>query len=244
MRGHWNFCENKAGTEVGLDYDGSFAEHMVLPGRFVHRIPEGMSFDRAVVIEPLACVLNNVRATRVQAEDAVCILGAGPMGVLSAMVCRLFGASVTLVEPDTHRRDLAAQILGFAPDPIRIVTEPSSAQFDVVLDTVGSQLEAALRVAANRGRVGIVGFNDKATATVAPLSILQRGLTIIGAGDYSGSIFPEAISLADRLPLERLVTHRFPLAAHENAFEALSATTDANGYGAMKVVLQSWAGAS
>ncbi|MCP9975770.1 alcohol dehydrogenase catalytic domain-containing protein [Streptomyces somaliensis] len=67
LEGHWNFCRNKAGTEVGLDLDGAFAEYIRLPERFIHRMPDGMDFDRASVVEPLACALNNLEAGRLQA---------------------------------------------------------------------------------------------------------------------------------------------------------------------------------
>jgi fructokinase len=107
----------------------------------------------------------------------------------------------------------------------------------VAFDTVGNQLGAAIDAVANQDRIVIVGFNDQASVNIAPLRILQRGLTIIGAGDYNGNIFPEAIDLAKRLPPERLITHRFPLEDHKKAFALLSATNTSRGYGAMKVLL-------
>jgi threonine dehydrogenase-like Zn-dependent dehydrogenase len=240
MRGEWNFCVNKSGTEVGLDYDGSFADYMVLPCRFVHLIPDTMSSDRAVVIEPLACVLNNLEAGDVRATDNVSIIGAGPMGVLTAMLCRKAGATVALFDNDLARRELAEHILDFDNTPVQMFVESATMpSANVVFDTVGTQLETAMGIVADQGRIVVVGFNDKATANVAPLAILQRGLTIVGAGDYNGRIFPRAINLAEKLPLERLITHHFPLEDHSDAFDLLSATGTKHGYGAMKVVLTS-----
>lgn len=239
LRGHGDFCVNKAGTEVGLDLDGGFAEYLRLPERFVHAVPEDMDFDRAVAVEPLACALNNIEAGRLEAGETAVIVGGGPVGVVCAMAARHYGARVLLIEPDPYRRELCREVL--AQDGGRVsVHTPDEAGLagrgDVVVDTVGNLLEQSLAYAAARGRVVIMGYDSKASATVRPLEILQRGLQIIGAGDYNGRLFPKAIELARWLPLERLVTHRFPLEEHEVAFAALAAAPG-TPYSALKVVL-------
>ncbi|GGZ63128.1 zinc-dependent alcohol dehydrogenase [Streptomyces subrutilus] len=241
LEGHWNFCERKAGTEVGLDYDGSFAEFIRLPELFCHAIPDGMSFDRAVVVEPLACALNNIEAGRLTAGESAVVVGGGPMGVVTAMAAQLYGARVLLVEPDPIRRRLDREVFD-APDFGGRVTvhTPDDTELagrgDLVVDSVGNLLEQSIGYAAVRGRVVIMGFNSNATATVRPLALLQRGLQIIGAGDYNSQIFPKAVELARTLPLERVVTHHFALADHEEAFKALAAVPGAE-YSALKVVL-------
>ncbi|MFJ8015735.1 zinc-binding dehydrogenase [Streptomyces sp. NPDC096339] len=241
LEGHWNFCGHKAGTEVGLDYDGSFAEFIRLPELFCHAIPDGMSFDRAVVVEPLACALNNIEAGGLAPGETAVVVGAGPMGVVTAMAARLYGASVLLVEPDPVRRRLAQEVFD-APEfagrvSLHTPDEPELAERgDLVVDSVGNLLEQSIGYAAVRGRVVVMGFNSNASATVRPLALLQRGLRIIGAGDYNSMIFPRAVELARRLPLERVVTHRFALADHEEAFKALAAVPGAQ-YAALKVVL-------
>ncbi|MFI2238468.1 zinc-binding dehydrogenase [Streptomyces chrestomyceticus] len=240
LRGHWDFCANKAGTEVGLDLDGAFAEFIRLPERFVHTLPEGMDFDRAVVVEPLACALNNIEAGRLEAGETAVIVGGGPVGVVCAMAARHYGARVLLIEPDPYRQELCREVFAQDGDGRVTVHTPDEGELarrgDVVVDTVGSLLEPSLEYAAARGRVVIMGYNSKASATVRPLEILQRGLQIIGAGDYNSQLFPKAIELARWLPLERLVTHRFPLERHEEAFAALAAAPG-TPYSALKVVL-------
>ncbi|MFI1166149.1 zinc-binding dehydrogenase [Streptomyces sp. NPDC020801] len=241
LEGHWNFCGNKAGTEVGLDYDGSFAEFMRLPELFCHAIPDRMSFDRAVVVEPLACALNNIEAGRLQPGEIAVIVGGGPMGAVTAMAAARYGARVLVVEPDPVRQSLDREIFAapefegrisvHAPDDVELTHRAH-----LVVDSVGNLLEQSLGYATQRGRVVVMGFNSNATATVRPLEILQRGLQIIGAGDYNSMIFPKAVELARSIPLERLITHRFPLEDHAEAFKALAAVPGAD-YAALKVVL-------
>ncbi|MEU3777772.1 alcohol dehydrogenase catalytic domain-containing protein [Streptomyces sp. NPDC032472] len=241
LEGHWNFCRHKAGTEVGLDYDGSFAEFMRLPELFCHAIPDGMSFNRAVVVEPLACALNNIEAGRLAAGETAVVVGGGPMGVVTAMAAQLHGARVHLVEPDPVRRALDQEVFDTPEFAGRVTLhtpdDPGlTERGDLVVDSVGNLLEQSLAYAAVRGRVVVMGFDNKASATVRPLTLLQRGLQIIGAGDYNSMIFPKAVELARQLPLERVVTHRFGLADHEEAFRVLAAVPGAE-YAALKVLL-------
>ncbi|MFI1016692.1 zinc-binding dehydrogenase [Streptomyces sp. NPDC020965] len=235
LRGDTNFCADKAGNEVGLDSDGAFAEYVRLPARLFHTVPDGMDPDRAVLVEPLACVLNNLAAGQLRAGETAVVVGGGPMGVVCAMAAHHYGARVLLVEPDAYRRDRCRSL--FTRPPVggerfsaHAPTETALAACgDVVVDTVGGLLEQSLTYAAPRGRVVVMGYDSLATATVRPLDILLGGLRIVGAGDYNSAMFPRAIELARWLPLERLITHRFPLEEHAAALAALAADPVAPG---------------
>ncbi|MFK4149692.1 zinc-binding dehydrogenase [Streptomyces sp. NPDC004065] len=235
-------CENKTGTEVGLDRDGSYADYIVLPDKFVHRLPDGMSWDRAVVVEPLACVLNNLDAASIVPGETVTVLGAGPIGLVTAMTALHLGSGVLLVETDPFRRELAAKLLHDLPARAPLtVTTPGAAgpapRSRTVIDTVGSLLDTALRLVDTAGTVVIMGFDDRARVTVQPLDILRRGLRIVGAGDYNAPSFPRALALAEHLPLERVITHHIPLDEHQRALELIGVT--GHGYQGAKVVIVS-----
>ena len=241
-RGALNFCLNKAGNELGIDRDGAFAQYLLLEERFLHAIPDGMSDDRAVLIEPLTCVLNNLQAARLRQADDVLVLGAGPIGVLTALVADQFASRVCLAEPDPYRRGAAAAYFASVAGCAVRLDEPGelTPRFaSLVVDTVGSLLEHACELAQNMGRVVVMGFDAGARGEVRPLELLQRGLTIVGAGDYNSLIFPQAIELARRLPLEGIVTHHVPLAQFADALAALGlATGPGRRYAGLKVVLQ------
>ncbi|GAB6903913.1 zinc-dependent alcohol dehydrogenase [Kineosporia succinea] len=233
-RGATNHCLNKSGTEVGVDRDGTFAEFVVLPERFVSPLPANLPFRRAVLIEPLACVLNNVRAGGVGYDDVVVVLGAGPIGMLVAAVCERLARRVVVVEADPYRLDLARSRFRRVVSPAEDVGEAPS----VVVETTGNHLDEALGLVADGGRVVVMGFDDSYTSQVTPLRLTNRGISVIGAGDYPAEVFPQAVDLIGGLDLPELVTHEFPLADHEAAFGALSVL----GYSAMKVVIRSDAG--
>lgn len=195
LRGKRNHCLNKAGTEVGIDRDGSYAEYIVLEDLFLHLIPSDTSDDRAVLIEPLACVLNNIDAARMTPASTVTVLGGGPIGLLCVLVLAHFGHPVTLVEQDTYRRSFATTFLDGVPEnSVRIVGADELGQLpgtDVVIDTVGGLLDKALAHVSAGGLVVIMGFDSRAAVTVRPLEILQRGISIVGAMTSSRKCFPE-----------------------------------------------------
>ncbi|MEU4953176.1 zinc-dependent alcohol dehydrogenase [Streptomyces lavendulae] len=270
-RGATNFCRHKAGTEVGVDRDGTYAEAVTLPERFVERIPAGLPFRSAVLIEPLACVLNNVESASVTFDDTVVVLGAGPIGMLTALVAARRARRVTVAEPDGYRLEQAREqfthVVDVAgTDPAEAVVKASGGERpSVVFDTTGTGLDAALRLVDDGGRVVVMGFDDTYTVPLHPLRLTNRGIRLIGAGDYRADIFPVAVDLAAELGgprrpgagagtvpvLERLVTHEFPLDRHAEAFAALGGLTQDDGYdgtgrppgyAALKVVIRSHPG--
>lgn len=240
-RGVMAHCQAKEGREVGVDRDGTMTGYIVLPERFVHRMPAGMAYRRAVLVEPLACVLNNLSAARPRWDDRILILGAGPIGALCAMVLASRGARVSVVERDPRRAELARDVL---PRGVSVAGGPASASRpDVVIDTVGTLLEDALDAIENDGTIVVMGEREGAVAKVGLRSLVTRGIRIIGAGPYPPSAFEFALDLAAELPLESLITHALPLERYTQAFGLLGATFPPSlsppGYAAMKVLLVS-----
>ncbi|MEA2231532.1 MAG: hypothetical protein QOD83_1348 [Solirubrobacteraceae bacterium] len=246
-RGTMAHCEAKAGRELGVDCDGTMASSAVLHERFVHPLPAGMSLRRAVMIEPLACVLNNLAAAQLRPDDHVLVAGAGPIGALCALVLAARGARVAIVDRDPARAALARSALAPSVEVVDgIVGEYRNVQGrrpDVVVDTTGVLLEDALEAVADAGRIVVMGEREGAQATVALRSVVTRGIRIVGAGPYAPDAFELAIDLADDLPLEALVTHTLALERYEEAFRLLGVRLDGatqpGGYGAMKVLLVS-----
>jgi len=237
QRGELNFCINKTKNEIGIDRNGTFADAFVLEARFVHPIPDEMSFDRAVLIEPLVCALNNLTAGHVVCGETVAVLGAGPMGVLTAMLAAHMGASVRLIEVDAVRRRMALDML---PNDRCAVLSPDDAttagEIDLVVDAVGTLAETAIEMVRPNGRVVIMGFHAQAVCQIKPLHLLLNGIKLIGAGDYNSQQFPRGIELARHLPLETLITDRHPLDEYAAAFSKLC-PQPGQPYGAMKVLL-------
>ncbi|MGI9464020.1 MAG: zinc-dependent alcohol dehydrogenase [Aestuariivirgaceae bacterium] len=112
--GRENLCED-------LQYlNGAFAEYLLVPARFVERnthvIPEGLSFARAAITEPLACVLHGIEAcefARYASDDGpveAIIYGAGPIGLLFVAALAFAGHHVIVADPNPARLETAAAL--------------------------------------------------------------------------------------------------------------------------------------
>ena len=225
-RGKFNLCDNKVGKEVGVDMDGSFAEYIIMPDNFVYKIPDNMSFDKALLVEPLACVLSNARACNLSVEDSVVILGAGPIGLVFAMVAQKVAKNLTIVEKNSYRIEFAKKIFDNVLDSSDrsykdiVKSINNNRKPNLVVDTTGVLLEDALEIVDKGGRIVLMGFNSKYRANISPLYITNNAIQIIGAGDYN-SVFSEAIALAENYELETLITHKLSLEEYEKAFSML-----------------------
>jgi threonine dehydrogenase-like Zn-dependent dehydrogenase len=126
----------------------------------------------------------------------------------------LAGVRVGVVEPSEERAQLA-RALG---------AEDVDESAEIVVDAVGSQLEAALGRVARGGRILLFGVNERARADVAQADVTRNELTIIGS--FVGQdVFPDAIRLLEggRLELQPLVSHRIGLEELPAAVEELRA---------------------
>lgn len=244
--GRFNFCANKVGTEVGVDRDGTFTRYIRLPCKFLYKIPPDMSFERAVLVEPLACVLNNLEAANLQADDTVAVLGAGPIGMTVALMVQKLASRVIIVERHPVRVKSARQFFERVVDSaqekdwIQAAIDCNKKQKPrIVVDTTGILLCDAIELVDKGGNVVLMGFNSSYTATIKPLYLTNNGISLIGAGDYNQNI-QKSIHIAANLELERFVSHRFALGDYQTAFNLLNDDSYTSEKGVMKVLFEVW----
>lgn len=227
---------------IGVDVDGSFAEFVRASWEKVYRIPSGFPFQTAALVEPTAVALHAVARSGCKVGDHAVVLGAGPIGLLIAMVAKTAGASKVIVtEVLKHRLELAEK-LGFdVIDSARdeacseVLRKTSNRGVDIVFETAAvsqtaSQLISLIRP---RGRILIVGLY-KESPSVDLLSINFKEGEIMGSRVYSDADFEKAVDLvtSGRLNVDPLITDRLNLEDIKDGFELLE-----RGEGIMKVVL-------
>lgn len=239
-RGSMTVCPNQ--TSIGYDYDGGFAEFMIVPEKVLavdglNRIPEGLSFAEASVAEPFACAINAQELARVGVGDDVVVIGSGPIGCLHVRLARANGAArVTLVELNRDRLEQAAAIVKpdhticssdtDAVDDIAKLTEGRGVDVIITAAASGKAQEQALQMAARQGRISFFGGLPKDNPVIALDSNLvhYRELTIVGANGSSPAHNKRALALiADgSVPVADLITHRLPLRDVLSAIEIVS----------------------
>lgn len=208
---------------------GGMAERVYLsPTSVVHRVPDGLSPDLAV----LACAVfgNGVRWT-VQLGgsslgSAVVVLGCGPQGLACVAAARAAGAAAVVAvgrRSSEHRMELARTLGATATVPsdgegyaAAVVDALGGRRADVVVDTTGSPdgLLLAVPVAAKGGVVVAAGQSGAATQPVVLDDVVEREIAILGANSHDTRAVGPALHLlaTSDLPFEAMITHRLPLA--------------------------------
>jgi threonine dehydrogenase-like Zn-dependent dehydrogenase len=236
------------GLQTGYcsDTGGGWGRVLVAHRSQVHPVPDQLSDQAAVMVEPLACSIHAVLRGRVEAGASVLIVGAGTLGLLSMVALREFTQAGPVIVAAKHRRQAdLARAFGATevvpPDqavgPLRRTTRayrlsPERGRpyllggVDVAFDCVGSRssLDLALRSTKAGGRVVLTGMPARG-ADLSP--VWFRELEVAGA--YASgtevtdrgvaSTFDLAIDLAADAPLDGLVGAIYPLARWREALD-------------------------
>lgn len=216
---------------IGIDQDGGMTEYLALPEDMLFPIPTDMDDRIAALIEPLAVALRAVERSGMGVADRVVVLGAGPIGLLTALVARHAGAGRVLISDlDPARLALAAD-LGLTPVDIRSEDLAAAVQdatdgdgADVVFECAGvaPAAQQMTRIARPGGTICLASLH-KGANPVALLDIAFKELTLIGSRVYTQEQFRRSIPLAQALaaPLIRLITRRLPLSGAADVFDII-----------------------
>jgi L-iditol 2-dehydrogenase len=213
-----NECENIAA--LGIHVNGAFAEYCCVSGKVAYPISKEVPVAEAACAEPLACVINGTNKTRLQPGETAVVIGAGPIGMMMAMMFRASGAGkVIIAERVAYRLDHARRLgLGRVVDANteslkEAVLEETGIGADVVVDVTGSQLAAAIDVARKGGRVLVFGVNTRAVAQFPQSEVTFKELQVLGTW-LANATFPEAVRVLESrvLNIGGLITDTIPLA--------------------------------
>jgi len=198
--------------------DGAFAERFALPLANLHPVPDAVSDDAAVFVEPLAAALEILEQVHVRPSDRVVVLGVGRLGQLCARVLALTGARVTGVGRSTERLALLPPGIDRAtPDAL------DTASADLVVEATGAAdgLALATRLVRPRGTL-VLKTTVHAPAPQVPTPWVLDEIRLVGSrcGPFPPALRLLASGAVDPRPL---ITARFPLAAADAALTAAAA---------------------
>jgi len=247
------------GLQIGFCRDtggGWSAGGLVAHDAQLHAVPDALSDDDAVMVEPTACAVHAAVAARVEAGDTVAILGAGTLGLCTVAALTYLTRPATLLvgAKYAHQQRLAEELgadVVVVPGQLARAVRRRSRSLeashtltggcDVVIDCVGSDesLAQALAMVRPRGRVVLVGMPGRVSLDLA--SLWHREVTVTGAYAYgiedTGGLLRRTFDLSMEVVaakgLGRLVSARYPIDRFE---EALAHAGAAGRRGAVKVV--------
>lgn len=202
-------------TTLGIDcLDGCMADFCVLPISNLIEIPESISDDRAVFIEPLSAACEILEQLSLNGLERIVVLGDGRLGILCAWVLSTVVSDVTLIGHHPGKLALSAW------NSVKIAHDSSHCNgADMVVEATGSAtgLAEAMRLCRPRGMI-VLKSTVAVSAAVNLSPIVINELTVLGS--RCGQ-FRHGLSLMEQqpdMPLERLITNRFPIEAALAAF--------------------------
>jgi len=240
-----------ADTGGGWSYAGLVAHDTQL-----HAVPDALSDDEAVMVEPTACAVHAALDAGIEAGDDVAVVGAGTLGLATVAAVRHLTSPGTLVvgAKYPHQRRLAQDVgadIVVDPDHLERAVRRQSRSLrtsgaltggaDVVIDCVGSaeSITQAIAMVRPRGRVVLVGMPGRTTVDLAALwhrEVALVGTYAYGVEEVAGMrrrTFDVAMEVVAAARLGRLVSARYPLERFE---EAIAHAGAAGRRGAVKVV--------
>jgi L-iditol 2-dehydrogenase len=246
LRGDFTMCKKFGQTHI---YPGGFAQYFKVPAPNLQidtlKIPDTVSFEEATLTEPVACCLRALRKCIVQPGDTVVIIGAGPPGIINAMLSRSFGASQIILSDLVKYRLEAAKSFGAdltinpqrenLVEKVRKVTDGIGADLVIVTAPNVKALLEGIDACRRGGTVCL--FAPTAPAEymrVSPHRLFFSEIKLIPSYSASHSETRAALKLigSGRIKTKELITHRFSLSSVEDGFK-----TAAEGKVCLKVVV-------
>ena len=185
---HPSFCAQARATYGGrlAPRNGGFARSMALWANRLCPVPDAVNDDAAAIIEPASVALHGVRRSRLRAGDVACVVGCGPIGLLTLQCVRIAGAGhVVAVEPDAGRRARALALgadAAVAPGPeLREYLNGVSGglRADIAFDCAGvpQTLQQSVDMVRRGGSVCMIGVSGQ-DATVSPMRWLSKEVSV------------------------------------------------------------------
>lgn len=216
---------------LGFDLDGGDADYFVLPARNCLPLPPEISYIAgALMTDMVGSQHHTQKVLGVRGGQTVAVIGLGPMGAAAVLVAKAFGARVLAVDLLPARLQMATDLgadVTIDPstsDVLATILDMTGGQgVDAAIDCSGSPAgqNTALDAARKRGAVAFVG-ESRSTEINPSDQIIRKLLTVVGGWYFPLGEWDEIVRLVlgQRMAVENLVTHRFPLTSAEEAFRA------------------------
>lgn len=247
--GQVNLCENRRVVGVSpAEYKqhGAFAEFVSLPARILYRLPDGLPFEQAAMVEPVSIAVHAVQRTTIAPGMTAVVVGSGMIGLLIIQALRWAGAARVVAVDLADNRLALARKLG-ATHAINSGKTDVAAEVSQLTDGLGADvsfevvgftptLNLALAVLKRGGHCVMVGNLSPKTQDFPLQAVVTKELTIAGSCASAGE-YPLCLDLiaSGKIDVKPMIEAVAPLAEGGHWFQKLSAK-DGGKY--MKVMLR------
>lgn len=210
--------ENGKRKEIGvINHNGAYSKYIVMPGTFVHKVPEDLDSKTASLTEPLAVALRALRRikSRLSKESNIAVIGAGPIGNFCTQVLYHEGYRVSLFDKNSNRLDFLKSKTHSIHSSINNLKE-----FDVIIEATGSK-EALNKVLSESG------FNSTVLLLGFPYgdinynfeNLVGQEKVIVGSVGAEEEDFKRALELLPKLETKTFTQVIIPLSNFKKAWK-------------------------
>ncbi|MBT2759303.1 NAD(P)-dependent alcohol dehydrogenase [Mesobacillus foraminis] len=241
--GKYNLCP-KVMFLATPPVDGAFAQYIKMRHDFIFPIPDELTFEEAALNEPLSVGIHAANRAGLKPGSTLSILGMGPVGLMTVVAAREYGAREIIVADLEPIRLEAAKKLG-ATHVINVKDQniveevgsiTSGRGVDVAFETAGNTkaLESALGTVKRGGKLAIVGLPPESKAPLDVHYITSHEVDVLGIFRYANT-YTQGINFlsSTTADVKALITDRYPL---EQTHEALERART-NKSGSLKVMV-------
>ena len=204
--GKVNLCDNRRVLGVSCNeykQGGAFAEYVAVPQHILYKLPEGISFEEAAMIEAVSIALHAVKRTTINLDDTAVVIGSGMIGLLLIQCLQANGCKkIIAVDVDEKKLDMAKKmgahiILNSTTANIKkeILKSNKNKLPDIAFDVVGltASTKSAIDSLNKGGSLTIIG-NFSPQIDLPLQSIVTKEISIFGSCASSGE-YPECIEM-------------------------------------------------
>ena len=219
-----------AAPNIGINRPGAYAQYVAVPARQLVALPPELPLELGAHAEPLSVAMQAVSNTNAGPGDPVLVYGTGPIGLYAIMALRLVGAGPIVAAGRSEGRRRAAADVG-----ADVVLDTRAQPVSTWAEENGTKFAAALECSAAPGAFGdlLTLLEPGGTCVEVALTpeeaqvplfyLLSEGLRVAGSCAFSDQTYAQAVDhlVNGRVPVERLISERVPLAATPDALVRL-----------------------
>ena len=231
--GLYNLDPNRLGFGYGVN--GAMTGFARVPQRCLHKIPDGLSFEKAALTEPCCVAYNAVTMqAHIRPGDSVAVIGPGPIGLLCASMAKLCGANPLIVigtPADARRLEVAKRIgaqhvLGTSAEECAafVKTLGDGYGVDVVIDCAGvsATLKLALELVRPNGQISKVGWGPQACNFSLDM-LVQKNVKLQGSFSHNWPMWEKVLHMlaSGQLNLDPILSKVAPLSDWKSCFDGM-----------------------
>lgn len=234
LQKRYNLCEQAIGIGHGLD--GAFAEYVRVPKEIIAlggliKLDDEISFEDAVMAEPLSCTFAAARANKMKEDQTVLIIGGGSIGLMHLKTAKWTGCKVIVVDIVDMRLAMAGQmgadhLINSAAvnlhEEVMNITQGRGADVVIISVDIPDVIESCLPLVAKGGVCNVFGAASATEGTVDPSWLHQQEITLTGTSASTLADFQKCLQLIreEAIIVSDLISHRFTLDSFDEAVES------------------------